>query len=111
MPDPNPVPGHEDADDVEPVALGIAAVPVDPDLGRSRELAPLPPPDGLDRLAELEALSGLYLDEGDDPMSLRDQVDVPMPGTVAPVHDLPAVALQPPFRDPLAQQPELLPSM
>ena len=111
MPDSNPVLGHVDAYDVEAVTLGATPVPVDPDPGRAAQLTPLPPADGLDRFPELEALPRLHLDERHDPVTLRDQVDVAMAGAKPPVHDLPAIPLQPPFGDPLAQKPELLPSI
>ena len=111
MSDADPILDHVDADDVEAVALGPTPVPVDPDPCGPAELTPLPPSHRLHRLAELEALPGLHFDERDDPMPLRDEIDVAVAGPKATVHDLPAVALQPPFGDPLAQKPELLPSI
>ena len=111
MPDPHPILGHVDPDNVEAVALGSTPVAVDPDPGRAAQLTPLSPSDGLDRLAEPEPLPGLHLDEGHDPMTLRNQVDVAMAGSKPPVDDLPAVTLQPPFGDALAEKPELLPSI
>ena len=111
MPDANPVLDHVDADDVEAVALRSTPVAVDPDPGGPAQLTPFPPTDRLHRLAELEAFPSLHLDERDDPMPLGDQIDVAVAGPKAPVDDLPAVALQPPFGDPLAQKPEPLPSI
>ena len=111
MPDPNAVLDHVDADHVEPVALGPSAVPVDPDPSRTAELTPLSPADRLDRFAEFQAFPRLDLDEGDDAMTLRHEVDVAVAGPEPPIHDLPAVPLQPSLGDPLAQKPELLPSV
>ena len=64
-------------------------MPVDPDRGRTHQLLLLSPVNRLHRIAELVSPPRLDLDERDQPVSLRHQVDVPMTAPEPPLQHTP----------------------
>src|SRR5262249_38955476 len=99
---------HEHPDDVEPVGVVRAPVPVDPDRGGADQLALLAPIHRLDRITEFAAAARLDLDERHRALPLHHEIAVPMPTPEPPLHHPPSVALEPSLRDLLAQLAELL---
>jgi hypothetical protein len=107
--DPHSLACHQDTDDIEPVALFWATMPVDPDVGGLRQLLLLPPVDSFYRLSEPCASPSLHLDEHDRALSFDDEIDIPVPRTESTLQNAPADALQPSLRDSLPQLSERLP--
>ena len=108
MPDPHTLPFHQDAHDVEPIAIHGPSVPVDPDAGRAHELALLAPVDRFDRIPEFPPGPRLDLHERDGALALDDEVDVPVSVPEPAVDDPPPLAPKPSFGDAFAELPECL---
>jgi hypothetical protein len=107
--DTHRIPFHEDPDDIEPVRVVRPAVTVDPDRGRLRQLALLPPVYRLYRIDEISRASSLYLDKGHRAVPLGNEVDVAVPVPKPALQYPPAASPQPPFRDALADFAEFKP--
>src|SRR6185312_89170 len=82
MSDPHPRAVDEHPNDIESIAVRGIAEPVDPDVRRSDELAPLSPIDCLHRVTELAA-------------SPRHEVEIAMPITKPSLEECPAQLLEP----------------
>lgn len=108
MPDPNPRPGEQDPDHVEPVRVVPATMPVHPHPGGTTQLPLLPPVDRLDRPAEPLSPTSLDLDERHDSFQLDHEIDVPVPAPEPALHHSPAPLPEPSLRYPLAQLPQCL---
>ena len=108
MADPDTLAVHEHPDHIEPVGVGRSAMARHPDAGRTTELPLFSPVDGLYRAAEPIAAPSLDLDEGDHPLSLDHQIDVPVPAAEPPLDHAPAPSPKPPLRYPLAQLSQCL---
>src|SRR5687768_619618 len=114
--DPHVPAAKNDPDHVEPEGVGRLLVAGDPYLGGSGKLALFPPAHRAKRTAERIGFSGLYLDEGYHPSRAaavgthRNQIDVAVTVTKAPLGYLPAVDGQPFCGHLLSPIPHCLPS-
>ena len=103
MPHEHPPFMDQDPDDVEPVVLPVPPMSANPHLGRSGERMLLATVHGLDRVAKCLTSPRLHLNEADEPIPLRNEVDISPAGTKAAGEDLVARSLEPPGGDSLAQ--------
>ena len=110
MADPHVGTIQEDADHVEPVLLRRPPVAVDPDHGGSLQLLALPPVNGLHRTTKIGPPPRLHLDEGDRPVLLDHEVDIPMAVPEPALNHTPPVLPQPSLGYPLSELPEHLSS-
>jgi hypothetical protein len=62
--------------------------------------------DGRHRVAKRCAATSLDLDEGDGPVALDDEVDIPMPGLKATREDAPTARRKPALGDSLSHSSE-----
>jgi hypothetical protein len=99
---------HEHAHDIEPVRLVGTTVTIDPDVRALREFALFSVIHGLDGITELTSLPRLHFDEGDELVTLGDEVDITAPVPKTPIHDPPSLSGEPSGRDPLANVAEAL---
>jgi len=94
----------EQPDDVEPVAVAVAAVPGNPGPCGRLEVASFAPGHGLQRVPVTRTPAGFYLDKRDQLGAPRNKVDLLVTPAPVPVQDGPAAVLQqlcrPPFRGP-----------
>src|SRR6185312_647413 len=95
MSDPHPRDVDEHSNDIESIAVRGIAEPVDPDVRRSDELAPLSPIDCLHRVTELAAPPRLHLHEHYHAASSRHEVEIAMPITKPSLEECPAQLLEP----------------
>src|SRR6185437_16192046 len=95
MSDPHPRAVDEHPNDIESIAVRGIAEPVDPDVRRSDELAPLSPIDCLHRVTELAAPPRLHLHEHYHAASSRHEVEIAMPITKPSLEECPAQLLEP----------------
>lgn len=102
------LPGDQDPDDIESIGLWLAPVPIDPDLGALGQLALFAAVNRLDRVPEFGTLASLHLDEGHDPIALRDEVDIASSVDEAVIDDPPPPLREPPGGDPFSECAEAL---
>src|ERR1700753_951625 len=108
VPHSNPLPFDQNADNVKTIGLLRPSMPPDPRRRRPRELPLLRSRHRLDRIAEHDPSTRLYLDERHQPLTFDDEIDIPVPTAKPTLHDSPSLALQPSLGDSLAQFSELL---
>ena len=99
---------YKHSDHVEAVGLAGSAMAVDPRLRGLREFALLAMIHGFDGIAEVVARARLHLDERDEIVVLRDEIDIAAAAAEAAREDSPARALEPAGGDALAEFAELV---
>jgi hypothetical protein len=97
----------QDPNHVETVDLARTPVPLNPGCCRAREFALFTPVHGLDGVAEVGSVAGFDLYERDKAFALDDEIDVPVPGTIAALYNAPPCAQKPTFRYALAHNAEV----
>lgn len=97
------------ADHVESVGLRLPSVAVDPDHRRALQFFAFAIVDCLDRTTELRAPASLYLDKGDCPIPLDDQIDVAVTAAEPALNHAPAPPPKPSLSDSFSEGPKGLP--
>ncbi len=102
---------NQNPDHIEPVRFGWAAMAVYPHHGRPGKLTLFPPAYRCHRATEAVATPRLNLNEGNSPVPLRHEIDVPVAVLEAPLDDPPALPAQPALSYPLPDFAEPLPRL
>jgi hypothetical protein len=63
----------------------------------------------LDRIPKLDSSASLYLDERDQPVPLRNEIDIPVTAAEPPLKHTPPPPTEPSLGHPLANLAEFLP--
>ena len=108
MANPHAILRYQDPDDVETVVLAWSPMPVYPHTRRPTEVAPFLPVHRLHGITELNPAPRFYLDKGDQPVTLDDEIDVAMPRAISAFEHAPPMAHQPSLGDSLAYNPEVI---
>jgi hypothetical protein len=108
VPDPDSSIGHEHPDHIESVVLARTSVPVDPSGCRTNQVIAFTPVNCLRRISILNSGPRLHLDKRDEPVTLRDEVNVTVPGTIPSLEHPPAASTKPTLGDSLSGYAETI---
>lgn len=100
---------HQYTDHIEAVRLVRAAVSIDPDRRRTRQLPLLAPVYRLHRIAELRTTSCFHFDERHQAVSLRNQIDIAVTVAEPSLQHTPPVPTEPTLGHTLPYFAEFLP--